>query len=148
MFNKKKYFVMKHIKKFNNGHLKESLQKSSEIIQQVQELFTDIVDFTDAEINILPISTDSTRANDGKYTIFINVGKVTSDEYYKFKKYFFNVNNLDVLKEYSKMLKIVIDESYVAMIRMIDMGFEITKYEMFPSGYSNSILIEFMESKS
>ena len=118
---------MKHLKPFNEA----SVQEIIEISKYVKELFTDITDtYSDVVVDMLPTPFNIGMGG-SRYTILVKVGKILTRE-----------DNLQIISEYNQKLISIFNDTLTAMNRMKDDGYEITTYALFPSSYSEYIVIE------
>jgi hypothetical protein len=118
---------MKHLKPFNEA----SVQEMIEISEYVKELFTDITDtYSDVVVDMLPRPFNIGMSGD-RYMVLVKVGKILIKH-----------ENLQAISEYNQKLISIFNDTLTAMNRMKDDGYEITTYALFPSSYSEYIVIE------
>jgi len=103
----------------------------------IKGLFYDITDeYSEIEINYMPLPFNVGMPGD-RHMIHVMVGRM-------FMRNELDKESLEKIEAYNKKLTWVIDSLIVVMNRMIDDGHKITTYVLFPTSYSNAIVIEFI----
>ena len=108
----------------------------------IKGLFYDITDeYSEIDINYMPLPFNVGMPGD-RHMIHVMVGRMVYPRHSFSSE--LDKESLEKIEAYNQKLNFVTNSLTVVMNRMIDDGHKITTYVLFPTSYSNAIIIEFI----